>query len=139
MDESRRVCAVSEVPADTTLLVTVAEDDEEREVVLTRLDGEVVAYSNYCQHWTDVRIDKGDGALRRNGEMVCRKHGATFQLDTGVCDFGPCQGAVLPDVDVTVEDGAVYLADEALSFVRVGPAETDDGDGSSGRVDFTGA
>jgi hypothetical protein len=49
-----------------------------------------------------------------------------FAADTGVCTYGPCEGAVLEDVDVSVEDGGVYLTDEAFEFRRTGPAEEDE-------------
>jgi nitrite reductase/ring-hydroxylating ferredoxin subunit len=109
----------------------------EAEAILIRLDDGVSAFRNYCQHWTDVRLDKDDGAFVRNGEVFCQKHGATFEGGTGYCNFGPCEGAILEDVDVTVEDGAVYLDDDAYEFVRRGPSHRDDDAGDS-RIDFTG-
>ena len=143
MDEDRRITALERVSDDSTFLFTARRDGDEREVVLTRLDGEdradgeVVAFENYCPHWTDVRLDKGSGAAVRNGEIVCRKHGATFRRDSGFCDFGPCEGATLERVAVTVADGAVYLADDDYAFDHVGPS--DDGDLSSGsRIGFGG-
>jgi nitrite reductase/ring-hydroxylating ferredoxin subunit len=146
-----RVAPVDEVPADGTLLVTLRSRDSDgsggggdadgsgpTEAILTRLeDGTVVAYRNYCMHWTDVRLDKGSGALVRRGELVCQKHGATFQRDSGYCDFGPCEGASLERVDVTVRDGHVVLTDEAYTFVHVGPDESAVADSGS-RIDFTG-
>ncbi|RBI61892.1 Rieske (2Fe-2S) protein [halophilic archaeon] len=120
MDEDSRIAAVDEVPADTTLLFTVREGFDEEEALLVRDDGEVRAWKNYCQHWTDVRLDKGDGATMRNGELVCGKHGALFEADTGRCTYGPCEDAVLDEVEVTVEDGAVYLADDRYEFVQQG-------------------
>lgn len=153
MDEDRRVADLSAVPDDATLLVTlrpvgdVADDtgdvgadetgDPEVEALLIRLSDGVAAYRNYCQHWTDVRLNKGDGGFVRNGEIFCRKHGATFESDSGYCNFGPCEGATLDRVDVTAEDGAVYLTDDDYEFVRVGPAERDEEAGGS-RIDFTG-
>jgi nitrite reductase/ring-hydroxylating ferredoxin subunit len=97
----------------------------------------VRAFRNYCQHWTDVRLDKDDGAFVRNGEVFCQKHGATFEADGGYCNFGPCEGAVLESVGVAVADGAVYLDDDAYEFVRLGPS-AGKGDGSGSRIDFTG-
>ncbi|WP_440007635.1 Rieske (2Fe-2S) protein [Halomicrococcus sp. SG-WS-1] len=120
MDEDSRIAAVDEVPTDTTLLFTVREGFDEEEALLVRDDGEVRAWKNYCQHWTDVRLDKGDGASMRNGELVCGKHGALFEADTGRCTHGPCEGAVLDEVEVTVEDGAVYLVDDRYEFVQQG-------------------
>jgi nitrite reductase/ring-hydroxylating ferredoxin subunit len=139
--EPERIASVEDVPTDSTLLFTATDGDgDPAEVLLTRLaDGAVAAFRNACRHWTDVRLDRGEGALVRNGEVVCRKHGATFQLDSGYCDFGPCEGAVLESVDVTVADGAVYLDDEAYSFAHLGASGAGADEGSGSRIDFTGA
>ncbi len=155
MDADRRIVAVEEVPEDSTLLVTLrpvdpdavtddtgdvgADDDgtPEAEAILIRLADGVAAFRNYCQHWTDVRLDRDDGAFVRNGEIFCQKHGATFQADTGYCDFGPCEGSVLETVGVAVADGAVYLDDDAYEFVRLGPAANREHEQGS-RIDFTG-
>ncbi|RAW46506.1 2Fe-2S ferredoxin [Halorubrum sp. 48-1-W] len=154
MDADRRIAALDEVPEDSTLLVTlrpvdpdsvaesegdvgVDDDGVEAEAVLLRLDGDVSAFRNYCQHWTDVRLDKDGGAFVRNGEVFCQKHGATFEGDTGYCNFGPCEGAFLERVDVAVDGDTVYLADDAYEFVRRGPSRRDD-DGGDSRIDFTG-
>ncbi|ELZ59337.1 MULTISPECIES: Rieske (2Fe-2S) protein [Halorubrum] len=155
MDESRRIAGVEEVPEESTLLATlrpvdsaavdegegdVGESEDgtpEVEALLTRAAGEVRAFRNYCQHWTDVRLDKDDGAFVRNGEVFCQKHGATFEADGGYCNFGPCEGAVLESVDVTVEGDGVFLADDAYEFVRLGPSAKQGDDGGS-RIDFTG-
>ncbi|TKX85203.1 2Fe-2S ferredoxin [Halorubrum sp. SS5] len=155
MDESRRIAGVEEVPEESTLLATLRPVDPETvdegegdlgegedgapevEAILTRAAGEVRAFRNYCQHWTDVRLDKDDGAFVRNGEVFCQTHGATFEADGGYCNFGPCEGAVLESVGVTVADGAVYLDDDAYKFVRLGPS-AGKGDGGGSRIDFTG-
>ena len=156
MDADRRIAGVDEVPEDGTLLVTLrptdpdAVDDAEGDVgrdaggtpeaeaILTRAAGEVAAFRNYCQHWTDTRLDTDDGAFVRNGEVFCQKHGATFEADSGYCTFGPCEGAVLESVGVGVVDDAVYLEDDDYEFVRLGPAERD-ADGGGSRIDFTGS
>ncbi|MCU4719168.1 Rieske (2Fe-2S) protein [Halapricum hydrolyticum] len=104
-----RIVDLEAVPTDGTLLFTVGHDGEEREAILTRLtDGSVVAWRNYCQHWTDVRLDTCDGAPMRGSEITCRRHAATFDRESGECTFGPCEGASLNEVGVTVHDGAVY-------------------------------
>jgi nitrite reductase/ring-hydroxylating ferredoxin subunit len=115
----------------------VRGDDGPEEVILVRLNGSVAAYKNYCQHWTDVRLDKGSGALVRNDEIVCQKHAATFEKESGYCNFGPCEGAYLDTVDIEIGDGEVFLADDEYQFVRVG--SSDESPQSSGsRIDFTG-
>jgi nitrite reductase/ring-hydroxylating ferredoxin subunit len=138
MDEDRRIAAVEEVPESGTLLFTLRDGFDTAEAILTRLDdGSVVAFRNYCQHWTDVRLDKGSGAAVRDGEILCQKHGATFRQASGYCDHGPCEGASLETVDVAVEDGGVYLAADDWAFDDTGPSG--DHDLSSGnRIGFDG-
>lgn len=156
MDGDRRIVDVEDVPEEGTLLVTLrplhadavdgtegdvgAADDgtPEAEAILIRIGEEVRAFRNYCQHWTDVRLDKGDGAFVRNEEIFCQKHGATFEAESGYCNFGPCEGSVLESVDVAVDGGGVYLVDDAYAFVRVGPANLPEG-ASGSRIDFTGS
>lgn len=120
MEEDRRIVAVSEIPNDTTFLFTIRNGFDEEEAILVEQDGEIRAWRNYCQHWTDVRLDKGKGATVRDGELVCGKHGALFEAVSGVCTYGPCEDAVLEAVDIAVEDGAVYLTDPDYEFVQQG-------------------
>lgn len=131
-----RIADTEEIPEDSTLLFTVREGFDEKEVVLVRLDGEIAAWRNFCPHWTDVRLDKGGGAEFRDGELVCTRHGATFEPDSGHCTHGPCEGSYLEEVDVEIRDGGVYLAEDDYEFDHVGPKS--DRDLSSGRIGFSG-
>lgn len=135
MDADRRITTVEEVPDESTFLFTVrdVESDEEREAILVEAngDGDVAAWLNYCQHFTHIKLDKGSGAPMRNGEVVCANHGAYFASESGLCTFGPCEGAYLNGLDVTIEEGVVYLADERYEFVASGAIESDPVDLSS--------
>jgi len=132
-----RITSLDAVPADTTYLFTVRDDEgDRREAVLVRTDDGVAGWLNYCRHLLDVRLDKGDGAPIRDGELVCANHGAYFETDTGYCTFGPCEGATLEAVDTTVDDGDVYLTDEDYTFVEGGPMDDDEGPSNTSNVEF---
>jgi nitrite reductase/ring-hydroxylating ferredoxin subunit len=145
------ITAVEAVPEDGTFLFTVrasdrpgsegdrddeSEGDDQREAILLRTGTGVACWLNYCRHFTDVRLDKGSGAPTREGEVVCANHGAMFDRDSGLCTFGPCEGAYLNGIDVVVENGEVYLDDPDYEFVAPGPIERDPADLSSGPVEF---
>lgn len=133
MDADRRITTVDEVPDESTFLFTVRDidADEEREAILVRTNGDIVAWLNYCQHYTHIKLDKGSGAPMRNGELICANHGAYFESDSGYCNFGPCEGAYLNGLDVAVDDDTLYLADDGYEFVGTGPLDSDPADLSS--------
>jgi nitrite reductase/ring-hydroxylating ferredoxin subunit len=147
------VASVEEVPTNGSSLITAREaDGSKAEVILVRRTDppcdppddpprEVAAWRNFCQHETDQRLDRGSGAAVRDGEIVCPKHGSMFDVCSGHCDNGKAAGSTLVDVDVTVEDGAVYLTDPALEFLHeggidAGDDEDDDVPGSSSHLTF---
>lgn len=125
MPIGERIADVTAVPEESSLLFTVTdlESNKQREAVLLRTDDGVVAWLNYCQHWRDVTLDTGDGAVLRDDEIVCTRHGATFNRDSGTCTFGPCEGAVLDELSVHATAGGVFLADDGYEFAHLGEAE----------------
>jgi nitrite reductase/ring-hydroxylating ferredoxin subunit len=134
-----RITAIEEVPENDTLLFIIEERNtgEEAEAILLRAGDEIACWLNYCQHLTHIRLDKGSGAPTRNGEIVCANHGATFERDSGLCTYGPCEGAYLNGVEVAVENGDVYLDDPDYEFVTTGPIERDPIDlSSTSNVEF---
>ncbi|RDZ65555.1 (2Fe-2S)-binding protein [Haloferax sp. Atlit-12N] len=141
MSDLERICAVGDVPDDTTFLFRVrAADDadaEEREAILVRTDDGIQGWLNYCMHLTHIKLDKGSGAPMRNGEVICQNHGAYFEADTGYCNYGPCEGAVLDDLELTVDGDHVFLSDDEFDYVGQGAIETDPVDrSSSSNVEF---
>ncbi len=139
MSSASRITAVDDVPADTTLVYRLrpVDGEEHKEAILLRDEEGVVSWLNYCQHFTHIKLDKGSGAELRNGEVICTNHGAYFEVDSGRCTYGPCEGAYLTEVAVAVEDEAVYLVDDDYEFVGTGEIETDAADlGSKSNYEF---
>ncbi|ATW87725.1 nitrite reductase/ring-hydroxylating ferredoxin subunit [Halohasta litchfieldiae] len=139
MSSASRITSVDEVPEETTFLFRVqpVDGDEQKEAILVRDDEGIISWLNYCQHYTHIKLDKGSGAELRNGEVVCTNHGAYFEVDSGRCSFGPCEGAFLNEIDIEVEDGEVYLVDVDYEFVGIGEIETADDDlGSKSNYKF---
>ena len=139
MSSASRIVSLQEVPEETTFLYRLRpqDDDEPREAILLRDDEGVVSWLNYCQHFTHIKLDKGSGAELRNGEVICTNHGAYFEVDSGQCTHGPCEGAYLTEVKVAVDDEDVVLVDDDYEFVGVGEIETDPEDlGSKSNYEF---
>lgn len=74
----------------------------------------VFAYVNSCPHiglplnWNPDRFLTEDG-----GRIICANHGAEFAVEDGYCLCGPCRGAWLEKIPVTIKDGLVQVPDDA--------------------------
>ena len=84
-------------------------------LILHRDGAAVRAWLNICPH-AGRRLDWAPGEFLRSkdGLLVCAVHGASFELDEGLCVAGPCRGEHLRAVAIEVRDGAVFLAGDAL-------------------------
>jgi nitrite reductase/ring-hydroxylating ferredoxin subunit len=124
------IVEVTEIPPDSTVLFTIRhrETGERGEAILVSSGEDVLAWRNCCQHQRHVRLDDGDGATMRDGELVCTRHGATFEAENGSCTYGPCAGATLEAVGIAVEDGTVHLTDDAWDFLGLGRDAVDPAD-----------
>ncbi|MFC7080264.1 Rieske (2Fe-2S) protein [Halorussus caseinilyticus] len=94
----------------------------------------VEAWVNRCTHEAQ-RFDRGFGAPVRNGQLVCPKHGSLFDTCSGHCDNGEAADTTLVSVEVEVEDGAVYLADEDYEFAHEGSIENGGDESGESRSD----
>lgn len=137
MPNGTRIAGVEEVPDAGSYLFTASDrHSTDREVILVRCEEApgVRAWVNTCPHEFQ-RLDRGDGAAMRDGELICPKHGSMFDACSGECDNGEAAGTTLPAVDIAVSGGAVYLVDEGYTYRHEGGVD-DDGPSSSSHLSF---
>lgn len=133
MADSRRLTAVETVRESGSWLCTARDrygSLEEILLVSCESSNGVEAWVNRCMH-EPQRLDPGFGATIRDGEIICPRHGSTYDTCTGACDNGDAAGTRLLPVDVVVEDGVVFLADGEYRFVHDGEITDDEDDGPS--------
>lgn len=132
MAEGATLTTVADVHDRGSVRFTVADEyGIAEEVILVPCDDGVEAWFNRCTH-EDFRLDRGFGVIYRGGEIVCAKHGSTFDTCSGYCDNGDAKDSTLPGVEVACEDGAVVLVDDAYTFLHEGGVDYDGDDGDDG-------
>ena len=91
-----------------------AFDTEDGDTIfITQRDGSFYAYQNVCPH-LQVELEFLENQfLDQDQEFIqCSTHGALFEVETGLCITGPCQGDTLEKVNIKVHsDGGIYLED----------------------------
>lgn len=85
-------------------------DGDAESLILYRQGAQVRAWLNVCPH-AGRRLDWAPGKFlkSREGLLVCAAHGASFELDQGLCVAGPCRGSHLRSISVSIVDGEVLL------------------------------
>lgn len=105
------IAALEDLPDGGLAERSAQVEGEVESLILLRQGGSVRAWLNICPH-AGRRLDWAPGEFVRGkaGELVCAAHGASFELDGGLCVGGPCRGESLRAVTVQVVDGQVRLA-----------------------------
>jgi nitrite reductase/ring-hydroxylating ferredoxin subunit len=87
-------------------------------ILITRKGRNFYGFENVCPH-QGGRLDTQPGQfMDEDGNFIeCGRHQARFDIDTGHCFIGPCQGQRLTPISLVIDDGdvcvtGVLLADE---------------------------
>lgn len=114
------VCRVEEIPSRQGrgfLLARRGKNGGEQpwRIFIVRWGRHVFAYENACPH-QGTRLDwESDQFMDGSGErLICGKHGALFELDTGRCFEGPCHGAMLTAIPARIDDGDICIEADGL-------------------------
>ncbi len=123
MDDLFAICRASMVPDGQAVGYTLMRKDETGAgqpwpIIITRKGNNFYGFENACPH-QGTRLDTYPNEFMDEDDnvLVCGKHRARFDLDSGHCFIGPCQGRDLTPIALIVDDGdlcisGIDLADE---------------------------
>ncbi len=121
MDELFVVCRTVEVDDGQALgfvLMRAAENGEPLPwpILVTRKGNQFFGFENACPH-KGGRLDTVPGEfMDEEGNFIaCGTHRAQFDLDTGLCFIGPCQGQSLTPIQLVIDDGDVCITGMELA------------------------
>ena len=111
VDVERVVCALEELGDPGSRAFTIGRGDWPLSGFVVRRGAEVHAYVNRCPHaGHPLNLQPHDFLTLDRSLVLCRSHGALFEITTGLCVAGPCAGNSLRRVPVEVVAGYVLLA-----------------------------
>jgi nitrite reductase/ring-hydroxylating ferredoxin subunit len=114
------ICPLDAIPpgrADAFTLARICEDGAPRAfpILVVRRDPAVFAYVNSCPHeGTPLNFEPRQFFDQGRKHLMCGKHGARFEIETGRCVDGPCRGERLAPVECRVVDGDVCISGVTL-------------------------
>jgi naringenin degradation protein FdeD len=110
VDLTRVVCALHELADPGAKGFTMGNGDWPLRGFVVRSGSLVRAYANHCPHAGFPLNWSPDAFLAPGAPLIlCSMHGALFEIETGRCVSGPCEGLGLRALPVRVERGYVML------------------------------
>jgi nitrite reductase/ring-hydroxylating ferredoxin subunit len=109
IEPEQKLCALNDIP-DGEARGFLPDARREDRVFLVRRGREVYGYLNTCPHnWRPLDWAKDKFLNCPGGHIVCFAHGAHFDVASGVCTAGVCEGDKLISVPTRVADGEVLV------------------------------
>ncbi len=110
---SRVLCCLEDIEDGQGKGFTLGEGLEARDIFVVRDGDQIYGYVNSCPHRGTPLDWQGDRFISdENGLIMCATHGAQFEWADGTCVSGPCAGASLEAVAVTVDENGWVVLDE---------------------------
>jgi nitrite reductase/ring-hydroxylating ferredoxin subunit len=107
----RPLCRLDEVPDGRAR--GLLRDGNDDQVFVVRRGERAFVWLNDCPHNHRPLEYRQDQFLSADGgHIVCYAHSAHFDIETGHCFAGPCEGQHLVPVPARVVDGAVLIPTE---------------------------
>lgn len=108
----RVLCRLEEIADGQAKGFVFGEGLARREIFVVRQGRRVRGYVNSCPHVGTPLDFPADRFMNADGSyLLCRTHGALFEIGNGYCVAGPCAGKSLTPVAVELDsDGRVRLS-----------------------------
>lgn len=95
-------------PGSKGLIITI--DNTQLSLFVVKRDKQIFVYENSCPHTLGPLDWAPDSFLDEdNHYIMCANHGALFQIEDGLCVYGPCKKQSLRTLPYVLENGDIYL------------------------------
>ncbi len=91
--------------------LSLKQGRKERLLFIVKKEQQLYAYENSCPHaGINLEWQEDDFLDNEKNHIQCSVHGALFNIETGSCMGGPCNGAGLTPADIEVDsNGDIFL------------------------------
>jgi len=111
-----RLCRLGELADPGSREFSFGTGDWPLEFFVVRRAEEVFGFVNRCPHAGHALNWQPDRFLTREQDLIlCNSHGARFRIADGICISGPCPGASLESITVSIVEGQIVADATELS------------------------
>ena len=106
----KMIASLDEIADPGSKGVRLDLQDSQLDLFIIKKDSQISVYKNSCPHtqgpldWTPDQFLDLD-----NNHIQCANHGALFEINSGLCIYGPCKAENLKALPFMIKDGDIYL------------------------------
>ena len=105
-----KICNLNDIKANKSLGLLVSINGTKKPLIIVRVKNNVFVYVNSCPHvGTPLDLKPGQFLSHDKKNIVCSTHGALFEINTGLCIFGPCKNKYLETIPVHIDNDEILL------------------------------
>jgi nitrite reductase/ring-hydroxylating ferredoxin subunit len=113
IDMARVICAFADLADPGSRAFSLGGGDWPLRGFVVRRGGQVFGYVNHCPHAGHPLNWRPDQFLSPDRTVImCSSHGALYDIASGACIAGPCDGRGLRPLPLRIAAGLVLLSEE---------------------------
>ena len=113
IDMARVICAFADLADPGSRAFSLGDGDWPLRGFVVRRGGQVFGYVNHCPHAGHPLNWRPDQFLSPDRTVImCSSHGALYDIASGACIAGPCDGRGLRPLPLRIAAGLVLLSEE---------------------------
>lgn len=104
------IAAVNDIADPGSKGLNVDHDGTKLELFIVKKDSNITVYRNSCPHTLGPLDWTPNEFLDMNNQYImCANHGALFEINTGLCIYGPCKAQSLKALPFTIKNNQICL------------------------------
>lgn len=105
-----KLIGYDELPDPSSKGFRITIGSNEISLFLIRKNNDIFIYENSCPHTLGPLDWYPDTFLNEDTTYImCANHGALFQIEDGLCVYGPCKKQKLRELAYIIDNGDIYL------------------------------
>jgi nitrite reductase/ring-hydroxylating ferredoxin subunit len=109
--KSHKLISINDIPDPGSKGLKVDAGQSQINLFVVKKDGQISVFENSCPHTLGPLDWLPDQFLDTDNQYImCANHGALFEINSGLCIYGPCKQQSLKALPFSIENYILYLS-----------------------------
>ena len=103
-----KICNLDDIRDGESIGLSATINGIIKKLIVVRAGNSGFVYLNTCPHiGASLELRPGKFLSHDKQNIICSTHGALFEINTGLCIYGPCQDKHLEAIQISIDNGKI--------------------------------